>query len=119
MNHVQQLLFWLTLTGVVMVAGLPLLSDYNIVVQTAVCILWVLFMLSTMDALWALGSTKGRDWVDRGGLFIRGLGFIGLAAFLLLLPGLLSYMFGVTGIFLIVLGRAVWELVVDRPKRDK
>ena len=112
MSHTLQLIFWFGLTGLTIGVGLPLLSNYPIYIRVAISILWGLFMISNMSAFWALGNPNRHDWINRIGMFIRGLGFLFMAIGFLFVGELWCVFFGFLGFFLLVLGRACWELIV-------
>ena len=92
--------------------GLAFFPDVSIGQKIIASFCWILFCISCISATWALGSSRGIDWIDRMGIFIRGSGFALMAFAVMTAPVLLSVFLSVLGVLLLVFGRAVWELIV-------
>ena len=79
---------------------------------------WSVFVFHVADAFWSLGSHRGREWVDRVGIFIRGLSFALTAFSLLLTPSLASLILVVSGLVTMIFGRIFWELMWARWRKN-
>jgi hypothetical protein len=83
----------------------------------------VLFLLVSIfhiaEAVWLPTWGQGRDWIDRIGILVRGIGFAGIAFAAFMAPGAISLVVAVIGLLAIMFGRALWELAVLPKTRNQ
>lgn len=113
-----QLLMHFAITGGGIGIGLAAFKGKHLIILIGAAIMWVAFMGHFAEATWIPHFGKGRDFVDRIGILVRGLGFLGMTGSLLIMPGWASILLAVFSMGFIVFGRALWELaVIDQHKK--
>ena len=110
MSHYLQWIVWGGITGVTRGAIDTLFLEHPFYIRVAGSLFWILFMMTNLSALWCLGRLNSRDWVDRLGIFIRGLGFLYLTLECLFYEQFYCLLFGLLAIAHFIFGRACWEL---------
>lgn len=81
----------------------------------AICF-FLIFYGHFAEAVWMPAWGKGRDWIDRGGILIRGLGYLCFAVEFVVPGRPWVELFWLVGTGLILFGRPCWELMVLRGK---
>jgi len=114
MSGTFQLLFYFLLLGASIGVGVGVFRDAGWMRLVPASIFWAVFVFHFANAFWNLGSPRGCVWVDRIGIFVRGLGFALIAFSVLLTPSLPSLILGVSGIVTMMFGRIFWELILTR-----
>lgn len=112
MSGAFQLLFYFMLLGASLGVGIGVFRDAGWMRLVPAGVFWAAFVFHLADAFWSLGSPRGREWVDRIGIFIRGVGFALIAFSLLLTPSMSSLILGVSGFVTMMFGRIFWELIL-------
>ncbi|WP_309387628.1 hypothetical protein [Cerasicoccus frondis] len=112
MNGHLQLLFYFALLGVSLGAGIVCFGEAGFLRLAPAGLMWGVFIFHLADAFWSPFSSRGRDWADRIGIFIRGSGFALIAFAVLTAPSIKTAVLGGIGLILIILGRALWELLI-------
>ena len=122
MSGTLQLLCHFAILGATLGLGVASFSDRHWARMVIASLLWIGFWFHLADAAWIPQWGTGRDWIDRVGILVRGLG-LALCAFAVLASSPVStILLGAIGIFALMLGRAMWELMVlpqpNKPTED-
>ena len=96
--------------------GLLFLSDKPFIIRILFSVNLFLFINFNMHAFWALGSSRGLPWIDRGGYFIGGLGFLSFLGAVLLIPTPVGYLLVFLGGLFLVIGWALFEWRFDKSR---
>ncbi len=112
MNGTLQLLTHLGLAGVLLGFGIFAFPDANVFVLAFSSLLWFVAYFHFADAVWIPSWGVGRDFVDRFGIAIRGVGFAMISICALLAPSVLSVAIGFAGLIMMLFGRILWELML-------
>ena len=73
-------------------------------------ITWIGFWFHLADAAWIPSWGKGRDWIDRFGILVRGSGLAMITVAILVTVPLVAIILALLGLTVMVIGRALWEL---------
>ncbi|MBB02798.1 MAG: hypothetical protein CMJ47_09140 [Planctomyces sp.] len=112
MSSQFQLLCHFTLLGITLGWGIASFPNCHWLALTFASLIWIAFWFHLAAAVWITQWGKGRDWIDRVGILIRGSSLVFCALAVLVQSPLWSAALGATGIFALMLGRAVWEMMV-------
>ena len=112
MRGTYQLLVWFLLTGLSLGAAITYFKGQPVGLLIAGTLFWIGFMFHVADAAWIPSRGRGRDWIDRIGILIRGVGFGLVSVGWFIAPDALSLVLGLAGLIGMIFGRALWELAV-------
>ena len=118
MRGTFQFLLWFLIAGATAGFCVRIFREQHWMILVAAVLFWLASVIHIAEAAWIPTWGQGRDWIDRIGILVRGLGFAGIAFAALLAPGVTSIVAAATGLLAIVFGRALWELAV-LPKTRK
>lgn len=119
MSGTFQLFFYILLLGASLGVGIGVFQDLGWMRLLPAGFFWAVFVFHLADAFWSFGSPRGREWEDRIGILIRGLGFALIAISVLLTPSLPSLILGISGVVTMMFGRIFWELILARRPKNK
>ena len=114
MSGTLQLLFYSGLAGLGLGAGWKSFHELSWFRLAPAGVAWLVFVFSLADAFWNPLSPRGRDWIDRVGIFIRGIGFGFISLAFLLQSRASSVLLIGAGALVTTFGRIFWELLVCR-----
>jgi hypothetical protein len=110
MSGTFQLLAHAAALGVSMGIAIPFLPDRPWPLLVLATITWIGFWFHLADAAWIPSWGKGRDWIDRIGILVRGSGLAMITvAILVTVPGI-AMMLALLGLTSMMIGRTLWEL---------
>jgi hypothetical protein len=117
MSGTLQLLFYVGLAALGLGAGGTIFRELSWFRLASAGFAWLVFVFSLADAFWSPLSPRGRAWVDRIGIFIRGIGFGSVGVAFLLHSRASSALLIGAGTLFIIFGRTIWELWIYRNKK--
>jgi hypothetical protein len=110
MSGTFQLLAHAAALGVSKGIAIPFLPDRPWPLLVLATITWIGFWFHLADAAWIPSWGKGRDWIDRIGILVRGSGLAMITvAILVTVPGI-AMMLALLGLTSMMIGRTLWEL---------
>ena len=114
MSGTLQLLAHSAALGGLIGIALPSLADRPWPLLAIATVAWMGFWFHLAEAAWIPSWGKGRDWIDRIGILIRGSGFALITVSVLAAPAWMSIVLVLLGLVCMILGRAMWEVVCIR-----
>ncbi|WP_146600772.1 hypothetical protein [Novipirellula aureliae] len=73
---------------------------------------WLVTYFHFADTVWIPSWGRGRDFVDRIGIAIKGVGFAMISVCTILSPSIGSVVLGIMGLIVLMFGRILWELLL-------
>ena len=111
MSGTYQLLTHIGIAGFGIGLGVALLADVGFMRLTAASIFWFAGYFHFADAVWIPSWGPGRGMVDRIAVAIKGFGFLLVAIAVLTQIPVICFAFAFAGLFTMLFGRILLELV--------
>lgn len=107
MSGTFQLLAHAAAFGASIGIAIPFLPDRSWPVLALAIILWMGFWFHLADAAWIPSWGKGRDWIDRIGILVRGSGLAMITVAILATVPWMSVVLALPGLLCMIIGRAL------------
>jgi hypothetical protein len=90
--------------------AIPFLPERAWPLLVLATISWIGFWFHLVEAAWIPSWGKGRDWIDRIGILIRGSGLAMITVAILVTSPLVAILLALLGLVVMGIGREIWEL---------